>query len=97
MVDREQLYRAAFRQAVINLEPDLIFSGKHDEYQYLKKMQYGADFENFLEEVDNLAGPEYESETRRQAQIAAEKNIRQQILKNNFLLHLKLMQEIEFV
>ncbi len=97
LVDREQLSRAAFRQAVINLEPDLIFSGKHDEYQYLKKMQYGADFESFLEEVDNLAGPEYESETRRQAQIAAEKNIRQQILKNNFLLHLKLMQEIEFL
>ena len=97
LVDTEQLYRAAFRQAVINLEPDLSFSGKYDEYQYLKKMQYGADFESFLEEVDNLTGPGYESEARRQIQIEAEKNIRQQILKNNYLLHVKLMQEIEFL
>ncbi len=97
LVDDEQLYRAAFRQAVINLEPDLIFSGKHAEYQYLKKMQYGADFERFLEEIENLAGPEYESETRRQRQIRAEKNLRQQILKNNYLKYLKLLQEIEFM
>ena len=47
LVDEEQLYRASFRQGVINLEPDLIFSGKLDEYQHLKKMQYGADFEKF--------------------------------------------------
>jgi len=97
LIDREQLYRASFRQSVINLEPDLIFSGKFEEYQYLKKMQYGADFENFLEEVESLEGPEYESQTRRQIQIAAEKNIRQQILKNNYLQHVKLMQELEFL
>ena len=97
LVDEEQLYRAAFRQAVINLEPDLIFNGKLDEYQYLKKMQYGADFESFLEEVESLEGPEYESETRRQIQIETEKNIRQQILKNNYLHHVRLLQEIEFL
>jgi hypothetical protein len=97
LVDEQQLNRAAFRQAVINLEPDLIFSNKLDEYQYLKKMQYGADFENFLEEVESLEGPEYESETRRQRQIEAEKNIRQQILKNNYLHHVRLLQELEFL
>jgi membrane peptidoglycan carboxypeptidase len=97
LVDEEQLYRAAFRQAVINLEPDLIFSGKLNEYQYLKKMQYGADFESFLEEVENLEGPGYESETRRQQKIEAEKKIRQQILKNNYLHHVGLLQELEFM
>jgi len=97
LVDEEQLSRAAFRQAVINLEPDLIFNGKLDEYQYLKKMQYGAHFENFLEEVDTLEGPQYESDTRRQLQIEAEKNTRQQILKNNYLRHIKLLQELEFL
>jgi membrane peptidoglycan carboxypeptidase len=97
LVDREQISRAAFRQAVINVEPDLIFSGKLGEYQYLKKMQYGADFESFLEEVENLEGPEYESEKRRQKQIAEEKNIRQEILKNNYLHHVKLMQELAFL
>ena len=97
LVDKEQIYRAAFRQAVINLEADLIFSGRLDEYQYLKKMQYGADFEIFLEEIENLEGPEYVEETRRQRQIDAEKNIRQQILKNNYLHHIKLSQELDFL
>ena len=96
LVDEEQLYRAAFRQAVINLEPDLIFSGKLNEYQYLKKMQYGADFGKFLEEIENLKGPGYESEARRQRKINDEKKIRQQILRNNYLQHMSLLQEIEF-
>jgi penicillin-binding protein 1A len=97
LVDEKQLYRAAFRQAVINLEPDLIFNGKLDEYQYLQKMQYGADFENFLQEVQNLEGPGYESKARRQRKIADEKKIRQQILRNNYLQHMTLLQEIEFL
>ncbi len=97
LVDEEQLYRAAFRQAVINMEPDLIFSGKLEEFQYLKKMQYGADFESFLEEVENLEGPEYESEIRRQRKVEAEKNIRQQILRNNYLQHVRLLQELDYL
>ncbi len=97
LVDEEQLYRAAFRKAVINLEPDLIFNDKLGEYQYLKKMQYGADFESFLEEVETLEGPGYESKTRRKRRIEAEKKIRQQILNNNYLHHMKLLQELEFM
>jgi membrane peptidoglycan carboxypeptidase len=97
LVDEKQLYRAAFRQAVINLEPDLLFSGKLDEYQYMQKMQYGADFENFLAEVENLAGPKYESDARRQLKIEEEKKIRQQILRNNYLQHMTLLEEIKFL
>ena len=97
LVDEEQLQRAAFRQAVINLEPDLIFNDKLDEYQYLKKMQYGADFEIFLEEVENLEGPGYESKARREQKIEEEKKIRQQILRNNYLQHMTLLQEIEYL
>ena len=96
LVDEEQLNRASFRQGVINLEPDLIFSGKLGEYQHLKKMQYGADFESFLEEVENLEGPGYESKARRQRKIDEEKKIRQQILRNSYLQHMTLLQEIEF-
>ena len=97
LVDEEQLYRSAFRQAVKNLEPDLIFSGKLDEYQYLKKMQYGADFGKFLQEIENLEGPEYESEARRQKKIYDEKKIRKQLLRNNYLQHMTLLREIEFL
>ena len=97
VVDEEQLYRAAFRQAVINLEPDLIFSGYFAENQYLKKMQYGAGFELFLEDVENLAGPEYESEEQRRRRIEAEQNIRLSILKNNYIDHIKLLGEVEYL
>jgi membrane peptidoglycan carboxypeptidase len=97
LVDSEQVHRAALRQAVINMEPDLIFTGKIDEYQYLKKMQYGADFELFMEEIENLEGPGYEVETRRQQKIEEEKNIRQQLLRNNYLHHIKLLKEVEFL
>jgi len=97
LVDSEQTHRAAFRQALINMEPDLIFNGKIDEYQYLKKMQYGADFELFMEEIENLEGPEYELETRRQRKIEEEKNIRQQLLRNNYLHHVKLLKEVAFL
>jgi membrane peptidoglycan carboxypeptidase len=97
LVDEEQLYRAAFRQAVITLEPDLIFSGMLDEYQYLKKMHYGTDFDLYLEEVENLQGPEYESETRRQKKIEKEKKLRRNILKNSYLQYLDLLQEVEFL
>ena len=95
-VDREQLYRAAFRQAVINLEPDFIFSNRTDEYRYLKKMQYGADFGEFLEDVENLEGPDYESEVRRQLKVDQEKKVRQEILRNNYLLHANLLDEVEY-
>ena len=40
-----------FRQAVINLEPDLIFSGRNEENQYLKKMQYGSGFDIYFSEM----------------------------------------------
>ena len=60
-------------------------------------MQYGANFENFLEDIESLEGPEYEEETIIQRKIEEEKNIRQQILKNNYLHHMKLSQELEFL
>jgi membrane peptidoglycan carboxypeptidase len=97
LVDEEQLRRAAFRQAVIKLEPDLIFSGRHGEYEYLKKMQYGANFETFLEETEDLEGAGYESEATRQRRIEKEKNIRQQILRNNYLHHTGLLQELRLL
>lgn len=97
LVDEEQLRRAAFRQAVIKLEADLIFSGRHGEYQYLQKMQYGANFETFLEETENLEGAGYESEATRQQRVEKEKNIRQQLLRNNYLHHQGLLQELRLL
>ena len=52
---------------------------------------------SFLEEVENLKGPGYESKARRQRKIDEEKKIRQQILRNSYLQHMTLLQEIEFL
>ncbi|MBW2466592.1 MAG: transglycosylase domain-containing protein, partial [Deltaproteobacteria bacterium] len=97
LIDKEQLYRAAFRQAVINLEPDMIFSGKLEEYRYLKKMHYGADFADFRKELRFLEGAAYDSTTRRQFDARKERKIREQILRNNYLEHMALLREIEFL
>lgn len=97
LVDKEQLYRAAFRQAVINLEPDMIFSGKQDEYKYLKKMHYGADFKKFRQQLYLLEGAEYDSEIRRQIKIKKERKVRRKILRNNYLEQVDLLREIDYL
>jgi membrane peptidoglycan carboxypeptidase len=56
VVDKPQLYRIAFERAVAGLEPDLIFSGLMDEYEFLKTMHYGYGFDRFDEEVETDLG-----------------------------------------
>jgi hypothetical protein len=97
MIDEVQLKRAALRKAIRELEPDLIFDGKYNEYQQLKQLHFGADFETFLEEVELLQGPEYESQARRELVIKEEKTVRKKLLRKNYLHLLKLGQEIQYL
>ncbi len=52
LVNRDMLRAAAYRIAVANLETDFIFDGMMGEYQRLKELPYGLNFEQFSEEVD---------------------------------------------
>ncbi len=97
IINKVQLHRAALRKAIRDLEPDLIFSGKHDEYQQLKELHYGADFDNFIEDVENLQGPEYESQARQDLVVNEEKKIRKKILRHNYLHLLKLREELQYL
>ena len=97
MIDDVQLQRAALRKAIRELEPDLIFSGKYSEYQQLKELHYGADFDSFLEDVENLQGPKYESQARQDLVVNEEKKIRKTILRNNYLHFLRLRKELQYL
>jgi membrane peptidoglycan carboxypeptidase len=96
-INEVQLQRAALRKAVRELEPDLIFDGRYDEYQQLKELHYGADFDSFLEDVENLQGPEYESQTRQDLVVNEEKKIRKKILRHNYLHLLRLREELQYL
>ena len=97
VINEVQLQRAALRKAIRELEPDLIFSGKYDEYQQLKELHYGNDFNSFLEDVENLQGPEYESRARQDLVVNQEKKIRKKILRHNYLHLLKLREELQYL
>jgi membrane peptidoglycan carboxypeptidase len=97
VVDEVQLQRAALRKAIRELEPDLIFDGKYLEYQQLKELHYGADFETYFEDVENLQGAEYESQARQAQVIKEEKAIRKKILRHNYLHLLRLREELQYL
>jgi len=95
IVDRDALYRAAFKIAVKELQTDLIFAGKLKEYDLLKRLHYGLNFDEYLADVENLSGPTYETEERQQQVIEKEMKVRKNILKWNFLNFILLRQELQ--
>jgi len=52
IIKRETLEQAAYDRAVSNLEADFLFDNRVKEYNRLKRLPYGLDFEGFLEEID---------------------------------------------
>lgn len=79
MVDSDALYALAFSKAVAEIEPDLIFAGKMDEYELLRTFQYGVGFDRF--QAENEADLDDTDKEAIQKDIA----IRREILKRNFL------------
>ncbi len=84
-VDRGALQRRAFTRAIDLVEPDLMFAGREDEHQFLRKIHYGVDFERFEEEVEEeFLGPD-SSPAQRQ-----EGRARLELLEQNLLRYLEL-------
>lgn len=52
VVDGQTYYEVAFERAVVELEPDLIFAGRLDEYETVRKLHYGSKFDRYYSEVD---------------------------------------------
>ncbi len=92
VVDKSKLYRIAFTKAVTSIEPDLIFSGLLDEYDFIRTMHYGYGFDRFDETVDKDLGLDsfemedlsHREELERKKK-EAEAETRHEILRRNFL------------
>jgi len=95
LVDRDSLLRAAFKKAVTEIGTDLIFSGGLQEYEFLKTLHYGLNFDTFLAETDRLSAPEYEAGERARTLIAREREIRREILARNYLRFMQLAKELQ--
>ena len=88
-VNREVLRTTAYRLAVENLETDFIFDGLMREYEQLKKIPYGLNYDNFLEDIDLKL--EEEEEELKEHQVT-ELEFRKTLLANHYLL-LKALRE----
>ncbi|MFC1523588.1 transglycosylase domain-containing protein [Thermodesulfobacteriota bacterium] len=96
VVTRETLHDIAYSRAVKGMEPDLIFSGKIDEYELLKMFHYGAGFPRFLEENAEEAEAALQEEEQ-DRQLIRELEKRKGILVRNFLRYKKLLQLVESI
>jgi hypothetical protein len=89
IVNQETLREAAFNRAVVELAPDLVFSGRTEELAQLARFHYGNNFEQFLTDnetwdddaVRNAAPPPSNAE---------EAKARDEVLQRNFLRLLEL-------
>jgi hypothetical protein len=97
VVNKEALYRAAFKAVTKEVETDLIFAGRLNEYELIKTLHYGKDFDTFLEEVELLSAPAYESEARQKEILKKEMELRKNILRKNFLSFMRLRKELRSV
>ncbi len=52
-INRDVLRASAYRLAVSNLETDFIFDGMMKDYEQLKQLPYGLNYDDFTQEVDN--------------------------------------------
>ncbi len=52
-INRDELRATAYRLAVGNLETDFIFDGMMKDYEQLKQMPYGLNYDDFAQDVDN--------------------------------------------
>lgn len=95
LVNDDALLQAAFRQAVAELEPDLIFAGKNQELEVLHKLHYGTNFENFAEEVEALREPGYDGTPGKKKRIEEEIELRLELLSHNYLRLRQLRHELQ--
>lgn len=90
LINREVLREAAYRTAVENLEPDFIFDGLEAEYQILKNLPYGLNFERFREEVEEEQLKKDDVATKAEEEEVA---VRKKVLDHRYLQILALREE----
>ena len=92
VISRDVLRKAAYQHALDNIETDLIFAGRAREYESIKGMHYGLNFQEYKEMVEEELEDEEEEPTDSRKN---ELMLRQDILDNNFLDLERLRQQLE--
>ncbi len=92
VISRDVLRKAAYQRALDNIETDLIFAGREREYESIKRMHYGLNFQEYKDKVEEELENEDEEPT---ASRKVELMLRQDILDNNFLDLERLRQQLE--
>ena len=91
LVNQESLLAAAFARAVELTGPDLLFAGRVEEYERLRKLHYGSGFARFSAENSAELAKALRAGKNREA---AEFRVRQEILKKNFLRYQRLAENL---
>ena len=89
VVDRNTLRSGAFRSAVVNSEADFVFEDLTTDYQFLKDLHYGLDFEKYEEQLEK------EKEESDEDWFKSELTLRQNLLKLSYLKFEHLRGELE--
>lgn len=90
-IDREILRATAYRLAIKNLETDFIFDGMMDEYQRLKDVPYGLNYEEFSRQIDRELA---QQRTKLAGYEVSELRLRKTLLANHFRLLEQLREEL---
>jgi len=92
VLNRSVLQEAAFSEAVRHLETDFIFEDLVAEYDVLKSLHYGLNFDKYGEDIDTVLAEEDIKE-----QQIKEQQFRKELLTINYLaLVLRQQQLLEF-
>ncbi|MBW2659474.1 MAG: transglycosylase domain-containing protein [Deltaproteobacteria bacterium] len=91
VVDRALLYGAAYTQAVANLETDFIFDGMIDEYNALKKLQFGRHFDTYKKSLDLQLSEKKSSLKKHEIN---EIKLRKEILNKSYLILASLSDDL---
>ncbi len=91
-VNRDTLKKAAFEQALSNVETDFIFEGLRPEYQFLASLHYGLGFDRFLDEVKSeLADPQKKLKSYEREEL----ELRKKIVSDSYLRFQERMEELD--
>ncbi|MGI9538429.1 MAG: transglycosylase domain-containing protein, partial [Desulfocapsaceae bacterium] len=52
VITEDVLRKASFRKTVASIQPDLVFEGLADEYQVMRELHYGLNFNQFQKDLD---------------------------------------------
>lgn len=90
-ITREVLRTTAYRLAVENLETDFIFDGLVKEYEQLKELPYGLNYQEFYQDIDKKLDKERKKLKKHEV---AELKFRKTLLTNHYLLLQSLRKEL---